>query len=137
MFGRADPRSAPFRQSLSEVHVVDRTGGDLRARKMRQPDGLQPDFDFSIAVVNGTSMMPWLSRVLIQTPMRSIEIGSAEATPTAIPRSLARLSSLPSSRSISAAVGTASIETSARANGIAWLPASAAAALRGAEPSSK
>ena len=53
-------------------------------------------------------MMPRLSSVLIQTASRSIEIGSAEATPTAIPRSLARVSSLTKVRSISAEVGTES-----------------------------
>src|ERR1700758_3358856 len=60
-------------------------------------------------------MMPWLSSVLIQTPIRSIEIGSAEATPTAVPRSFAISSSFANARSISAAVGTASIEISALA----------------------
>src|SRR5665647_3754236 len=69
----------------------------------------QPDFDFSIAVVNGTSRMPWLSRALVQTPSRSIEIGSAEAMPTAAPRSFARFSSLARARSISTGVGTASM----------------------------
>ena len=75
--------------------------------------------------------------VLIQAPIRSIEIGSAEATPTATPRSFARFSSFASARSISAAVGTASMARSALANGIAWLAASEAATLRGAEPSSR
>ena len=45
-------------------------------------------------------MMPRLSSVLIQAASRSIEIGSAEATPTASPRSLASVSSLTSVRSV-------------------------------------
>src|SRR5258708_22487709 len=106
MFDRADLRNAPFRQSL----LRSRTVGEIS----------QPDFDFSIAVVNGTSMMPRLSSALIQTPIRSIEIGNAEAMPTAVPRSLARFSSFASVRSISTAVRTASIEKSALAEGIAW-----------------
>src|SRR4051812_27377721 len=71
-------------------------------------DEVQLDFDFSIAVVNGTSRMPRLSSDLVQAAMRSIEIGSAEAMPTAVPRSLARPSSFASARSISTDVGTAS-----------------------------
>jgi len=39
--------------------------------------------------------MPRLSSALLQAPIRSIEIGRAEATPIAVPRSLARFSSLP------------------------------------------
>jgi hypothetical protein len=89
-----------------------------------------------MAVVNGTSMMPRLSSVLVQMAIRSIEIGSAEATPTAVPRSLARLSNLASVRSISTDVGTASMVKSALANGTAWLAARAGATLRGADPSS-
>src|SRR5258708_31466141 len=98
---------------------------------------LQPDFDFSMAVVNGTSMMPWPSSALIQTLIRSIEIGNAEAMPIAVPRSFARVSSLARVRSISIDVGTASIERSALAKGIAWPSASVGAALRGADPSSR
>ncbi len=90
-----------------------------------------------MAVVNGTSMMPWLSSVLIQTPIRSIETGSADADPTATPRSLARLSSFASAWSISAGVGTASMMASLLANGAPRLVASAGATLRGADPSSK
>ena len=45
-------------------------------------------------------MMPRLSSVLIQAASRSIEIGSAEATPTASPRSFASVSSLTSVRSV-------------------------------------
>ena len=64
----------------------------LSASKCRAAGAdLQLDFDFSIAVVNGTSMMPWLSSVLTQSAMRSMEIGSAEAMPTAMPRSLRHL----------------------------------------------
>src|SRR3977135_1384764 len=77
------------------------------------------DFDFSIAVVNGTSIPPRLSSDLLQAPIRSIEIGSADAIPTAVPRSFARLSSWASARSISTDVGTASMLKSALANGIA------------------
>jgi len=68
----------------------------------------QPDFDFSITVVNGTSMMPWPSRALIHAPIRSIEIGSAEAVPTSveIDRALARLEGL--AREHGTAVGMAS-----------------------------
>src|SRR5258708_27615687 len=110
---------------------------DRRVRSRAAPELPQPDFDFSIAVVNGTSMMPWLSSALIQTPIRSIEIGNAEAMPTAIPRSFARVSSLARARSISADVGTASIERSALAKGIAWPAASVGATLRGADPSSR
>src|SRR5258708_3135478 len=98
---------------------------------------LYPDFDFNIAVVNGTSMMPRLSRVLIQAPIRSIEIGNAEPTPTATPRSLASVSSLISVRSISADVGTASMARSALPKGIAWLAANERATLRGVAPSSR
>src|SRR3954470_18607350 len=97
----------------------------------------QLDFDFSIAVVNGTSRMPRLSSDLVQALIRSIEIGRADAIPTAVPRSLARLSSLASARSISTDVGTASMLKSALANGIAWPSANAEATLRGAEPSSR
>src|SRR5262249_27646229 len=56
------------------------------------------DFDFSIAVVNGTSMMPRPSSALHQAASRSIEIGSAEAMPTAAPRSRAMVSSFDSAR---------------------------------------
>src|SRR5260370_42220063 len=111
--------------------------GEAGEPVVAQSVDLQPDFDFSIAVVNGTSMMPWLSSALIQTPIRSIEIGNAEAMPIAIPRSFARVSSLARARSISTDVGTASIERSALANGIAWLAASVGATLRGADPSSR
>ena len=82
-------------------------------------------------------MMPRLSRVLIQAPIRSIETGNAEATPTATPRSLAMVSSLISVRSISADVGTASMARSALAKGIAWPAANAGATLRGVAPSSR
>ena len=82
-------------------------------------------------------MMPWLSSALIQTPIRSIEIGSAEATPTAVPRSFARFSSFASARSISAKVGTASMVKSALTKGIPWLVVNVAATLRGAKPSSR
>src|SRR5258708_10001332 len=106
-------------------HLVKPLGGvrDRRVRSRAAPELPQPDFDFSIAVVNGTSMMPWLSSALIQTPIRSIETGNAEATPTAMPRSLAIPSSFVRARSISTAVGTASMLTSPLAKGIVCPPA--------------
>jgi hypothetical protein len=55
--------------------------------------------------------------VLIQSPIRSIEMGSAEAVPIATPRSFARFSSSVSAWSISADVGTASMATSPFAKG--------------------
>src|SRR4051794_9452167 len=114
MFDTAGLRSAPFRRGLLRYRQRAQPGGEQAGPGPELP---QPDLDFSIAVVNGTSMMPWLSSALIHTPIRSIETGSAEATPTAVPRSLAMVSSLASARSISAAVGTASMERSALANG--------------------
>src|SRR3954467_4669587 len=126
MFDTAGRRSAPFVQSLSTSRRQARDGSAELTRAVE----FQPDFDFSIAVVNGTSMMPWLSSVLIQAAIRSIEIGSAEATPTAVPRPRPTLPGLAGARLISPAGGTASIEISAFANGIAWPPASVAATLR-------
>src|ERR1700692_3544849 len=106
MFDRAGLRSAPFRESLLRSYGRDPAGSKgAPARNLPQLD-----FDFSIAVVNGTSMMPWPSSALIQTLIRSIEIGNAEAMPIAVPRSFARVSSLARVRSISTDVGTASIE---------------------------
>src|SRR2546423_6979772 len=125
---RHPPRASP--------QWYGRRPAGLSAFELAPAVDLQPDFDFSITVVNGTSMMPRVSSALVQSPIRSIEIGSAEAIPTAVPRSLARFSSLASARSISTAVGTASIATSALANGMPWLPAREAATLRGV-PSSK
>ena len=82
--------------------------------------GDQLDFDFSIAVVNGTSITPRLSRLLVQTLILSMETGSAEAMPFAkadltidsvptsgeIDRALAKLEELAKERGV--AVGVAS-----------------------------
>src|SRR3981081_2551252 len=130
MFDRAGLRSSPFRQG--SLRQYGPGGSDVRQAVI-----FSPDFDFSIAVENGTSMMPWVSSALIQMPIRSIEIGNAEAMPTAVPRSFARFSSFARVRSISTDVGTASILKSALAKGIAWPAASDEATLRGAEPSSR
>src|SRR6476646_2027615 len=123
MSDRANPRNAPFPQRLLGTRTVWQV--------------LQLDFDFSIAVVNGTSITPRFSSDLVHALIRSIEIGKAEATPIATPRSLAIPSSFAKARSISAAVGTASTETSALAKGTVWAIASEGATLRGTVPSSK
>jgi len=60
----------------------------------------QLDFGLIAAAVIGTSTMPRASAALAHCAMRSIEAGSAEAMPTALPRSRASASSLPSARSI-------------------------------------
>src|SRR6516165_8784920 len=107
----------------------------LAYRTVRQ--ARQLDVDFSIAVVNGTSITPRFSSDLVQALIRSIEIGKAEATPIATPRSVAIPSSFARARSIAAAVGTASTDTSALAKGTVWATDSEGATLRGTVPSSK
>src|SRR2546423_3809240 len=100
---------------------------DCQRASSRQPVDLQPDFDFSITVVNGTSMMPRVSSALVQSPIRSIEIGSAEAIPTAGPRPLAQFLSLASARADSTAGRTAAVAMSTFANGMPLLAAQEAA----------
>src|SRR5256714_12673801 len=90
---------------------------DCQPASSRQPVDLQPDFDFSITVVNGTSMMPRVSSALVQSPIRSIEIGSAEAIPTAVPRPLGRGSNFAHARANSTPGGTPAVSMAAFANG--------------------
>jgi len=90
-----------------------------------------------MTAVIGTSTIPRLSAALAQRTMRSIEIGSAPAMPTALPRSRAIASSRASARSISVALGTASIATSDLAKRTLAAPAIWPAKLRCAEPSSR
>ncbi len=88
-------------------------------------------------MLTGTRMMPRLSAAFAHCAMRSIETGSAVATPTAMPRSRAMVSRRVSAASMPAGVGAASSTMSALAKGALLAPAIWLATLRGEVPSSK
>src|SRR5438876_8753545 len=94
------------------------------------------DFGLIAIALIGTSTMPRLSTALAHCAMRSIDAGSAVATPTAVPRSRASASRRVSARSMLTGVGTESSTMSALANGRLLALENWPARLRGEEPSS-
>src|ERR1700724_3497318 len=78
--------------------------------------------------------MPGSAKVFAPLAMWSIETGSPDDMPTAMLRSRAAISRRPSAWSISLAVGTASMVTSALAKGRLLAPAMRPARLRGLAP---
>src|SRR5215831_8962489 len=116
--------------------VIVQDGGGCKRLAPRQLRA-QVDFGLTASMLIGTRMTPRFCAALVQLAMRSIEAGSAEAVPMALPRSRAIASRRASAASIAAWVGAASSTTSALAKGTLVAPAIWFATLRADEPSSK